>query len=255
MRTDHQSLTGIRQKSDLPPRINRFLDIIEHSDPEIVYRKGSLNHLPDWLSRPSKPQESSTAPTKVRLLTISENENIAWNDIIKISEYLFNNDNDILHDNEKHFARHNFATFDGKLFKRIGNKLLVIENDVMILDIANETHQKLGHCSAATIKHKLERTYWHPALILISQEAIRRCLNCSLRRSQTTIGQSLEPLPPTSPFARLDLAFTGPVNTTKERKHILNAIDYATSWAYSISTANASAQNVIDMLTLIIIIH
>ncbi|KAI0997907.1 hypothetical protein K3495_g10283 [Podosphaera aphanis] len=55
VRTDHESLAGYRTKIDATPRILRFLDVIEHYDPRIVYRKGVTNVLPDCLSRPSFP--------------------------------------------------------------------------------------------------------------------------------------------------------------------------------------------------------
>ena len=61
IRTDHQSLTLIRTKRELPARIIRFLSIIEHFNPVIIYRLGSSNHVPDWLSRPPQVFPISTS--------------------------------------------------------------------------------------------------------------------------------------------------------------------------------------------------
>ena len=59
VRTDHESLATLRKKRDLPRRMQRFVDIFEHFDPHIVYRKGKENTLADWLSRP--PAAATTA--------------------------------------------------------------------------------------------------------------------------------------------------------------------------------------------------
>ncbi|KAI0997072.1 hypothetical protein K3495_g11115 [Podosphaera aphanis] len=55
VRTDHESLAGYRTKMNVTPRILRFLDIIEHYIPKIIYRRGIANVLPDYLSRPPFP--------------------------------------------------------------------------------------------------------------------------------------------------------------------------------------------------------
>lgn len=255
IRTDHQSLTRLRTKADLPPRINRFLDFLEHFDPNIIYRKGSLNHFPDWLSRPQQPVDSPSAPKEMRIMTISDGHDPSWNDTLRISDFFINDNNDALNNDEKKFAKQHFATFDNKLFRRRGTTLLEIENDVTLLEIAEELHRKLGHGSAAVVKRELDRRYWHPSLTLVAQESLRRCSNCTLRLPQSTIGQTIEPIPPTAPFARWGLDFTGPCSIGNDRRHILNAIDYATSWAYSISTTNATARDVITILSTIINLH
>ena len=53
IRTDHETLAGIRKTTNLPRRMQRFVDVLDHFDPTIVGRKGNSNHLADWLSRPS----------------------------------------------------------------------------------------------------------------------------------------------------------------------------------------------------------
>lgn len=90
IRTDHQSLSGIRDKIDIPLRINRFLDFIEHFSPDIIYRKGSLNSLPDYLSGPRHQRESPSAPDNANLLTINATEDPSWHDIKRISDFLLN---------------------------------------------------------------------------------------------------------------------------------------------------------------------
>ena len=52
IRTDHESLATIRKKPNLPRRMQRFVDVIEHFDPTIVWKRGKFNHFANWLSRP-----------------------------------------------------------------------------------------------------------------------------------------------------------------------------------------------------------
>lgn len=69
VRTDHESLSTVRTKPDLPGRMLRFLDIVEHFNPTILYRKGSQNVVPDWLSRPSAVERVFPA-TSYRMMKV-----------------------------------------------------------------------------------------------------------------------------------------------------------------------------------------
>lgn len=62
VRTDHESLKLFRTKADQPPRIIRFLDVIEHFGVTILVRKGPTNVMADWLSRPPKEEQLTIKP-------------------------------------------------------------------------------------------------------------------------------------------------------------------------------------------------
>lgn len=60
---DHDSLKLLRTKQEQPPRIQRFLDILEHFNVRIVTRSGKTNVMADWLSRPASfPADESELP-------------------------------------------------------------------------------------------------------------------------------------------------------------------------------------------------
>ncbi|KAI0995567.1 hypothetical protein K3495_g12611 [Podosphaera aphanis] len=63
IRTDHQSLASIRTQKNLPSRMQRFVDVLEHFNPKLIYRPGKGNVLADWLSRP--PENSIMATTSI----------------------------------------------------------------------------------------------------------------------------------------------------------------------------------------------
>lgn len=181
VRTDHQSLSGIRDKIDIPPRINRFLDFIEHFNPDIIYRKGSLNSLPDYLSRPRVPCESPSAPDDVHLLTIHATGDPTWHDVRRIGDFVPNDNPDALNPEQTSIVRSIFMCFDGKRFRRVGTRLLCVENESTLMHKSVTIHKSLGHCSPASIQRELEKSFWHPNLLLYAQEALRLCENCSFR--------------------------------------------------------------------------
>lgn len=256
VRTDHQSLSGLRSKAEIPPRVNRFLDLIEHFSPTIHYRKGKLNHLPDWLSRPPQPKPSSSAPADISLFPITTSEaDITWTDVLRISDLFLNSNEDALSSAEKDVAHKTFMSIDDKLYKRKHRELVLVENDTEIIEQALNFHHRSGHCSAASVLQHLLRHFWHPSLILCAQEAIRRCTTCSLRLPHSAISQTLDPLPPVPPLARWGIDFSGPILLKGYRLVLLNAIDYATSWSYTVRCDTGTSVDVMNLLNTIILNH
>lgn len=256
IRTDHQSLSGLRSKSEIPPRVNRFIDLIEHFSPTILYRKGKLNHLPDWLSRPRQPKTSPSAPAEVSLYSITTNDaDLNWTDVLKISDFFLNDNDDALSPDEKQIARKHFMPIQDKLYKRKHLELVLVENDAQIVDQALNFHHRSGHCSAASVLQHLLRHFWHPSLTLCAQEAIRRCTACSLRLPHNALSQTLEPLPPVPPLARWGIDFSGPILLRGYRFVLLNAIDYGTSWSYTVRCDTGISADVLNLLNTIILNH
>lgn len=167
----------------------------------------------------------------------------------------FRQDNKSLTTDEEQFARENFMLFGNKLHKRNGQTLLCVADDVILADKARQLHHQLGHCSAALVKHELQQQFWHPSMTLIAQETIRNCSNYSLRLSQKTIGITLDPITPAQPFARWACDFTGPVHLSTGTRYLLNAIDYGTSWAYSLSCTTPTSHDVLCMISIITTNH
>ncbi|KAI1005703.1 hypothetical protein K3495_g2512 [Podosphaera aphanis] len=101
IRTDHERLASIRKKPNLPPRMQRFVDVIKHFDPTIIWKRGKSNQLADWLSGP--PSNVSTFPiagydpvhenTQTTLPSTEppDPERLNWIDLQAIVEYLQHN--------------------------------------------------------------------------------------------------------------------------------------------------------------------
>src|SRR6202035_3832910 len=74
IRTDHASLDVYRQKRPMTRRLGKFMEEIEHYDPQIGYRPGRLQTVPDALSRiPGQREEGDPASTD-RFMEIEEGE-------------------------------------------------------------------------------------------------------------------------------------------------------------------------------------
>jgi transposase InsO family protein len=74
IRTDHASLSVYRQKRPMTRRLGKFMEEIEHYDPQIGYRPGRLQTVPDALSRiPGQKEEGDPASTD-RFMKIGEGE-------------------------------------------------------------------------------------------------------------------------------------------------------------------------------------
>src|SRR5579859_4422875 len=76
IRTDHASLSVYRQKKPMTRRLGKFMEEIEHYDPQIGYRPGRLQTVPDSLSRISSQLEDGepASTSSDRLLEIGEGE-------------------------------------------------------------------------------------------------------------------------------------------------------------------------------------
>jgi len=74
IRTDHASLSVYRQKKPMTRRLGKFMEEIEHYDPQIGYRPGRLQTVPDALSRIPGQREEGEPASAERFLELGEGE-------------------------------------------------------------------------------------------------------------------------------------------------------------------------------------
>ena len=274
VRTDHESLATLRTKSEVTTRIIRFLDLIEHFDPRIVYRKGITNVLPDYLSRPivnaealkessfyclpkinftEQTYSTGISPSKFRQIGAETAifavnlDDLTWIDLQRIHESMHTDEE--LPEALLEYRPH-FTLGDGDnntLFLKDTDELSlrkVVHSDELLQE-ATDLHIRLGHITAGILISELQKQYWHPDLILIAQEAIRVCENCQLYAAPHIPDLNLQPIPPPQPLQRWGIDFTGPILHTI---HLLNAIDYATGYGVSEICNNTTSATFIDFM-------
>ena len=88
IRTDHASLSVYRQKKPMTRRLGKFMEEIEHYEPQIGYRPGRLQTVPDALSRISGQRETGDSASTDRFFKMEEGEEASDNNDCD------NNDND-----------------------------------------------------------------------------------------------------------------------------------------------------------------
>lgn len=262
VRTDHESLASVRSKPDLPGRMLRFLDIVEHFGPKIFYRKGSTNVVPDWLSRPrlvqhsfpvdesSEDEEGEEEEGQTEVAEVKAVKSLSWIEVQTIADYLLTStpiDEDVFPSLSTNWIKKHFTVFEDKLFRRIKSTLFEVlsEQDLMIK--AEELHKVNGHSSVGALFEKVAKEYWHPESLLICQEVVRTCPQCQLRKPPRSTPSTLQPIKPVPPFHRWGIDFTGPLQTGSY-KYLLNAIDYCTGWGESLPCPEQTASYVIKLL-------
>jgi len=98
IRTDHASLSVYRQKKPMTRRLGKFMEEIEHYDPQIGYRPGRLQTVPDALSRISGQRETGDPASTDRFFEMEEGEDASDNNDNDNSD---NDNNDTNDDKDK----------------------------------------------------------------------------------------------------------------------------------------------------------
>lgn len=267
VRTDHESLSTVRTKPDLPGRMLRFLDIVEHFNPTILYRKGSQNVVPDWLSRPSAVErvfpsdelsddESSEEGEEREGSTLPQVEDrnvksLSWLEVQSIADFLLTEtpiDETIFPNSSEEWIKKHFVASDGKLFRRIKSNLYEVLPEQDLLLKAEELHKSMAHNTVGVLLELVEKKYWHPESVLICQQVIRTCQHCLLRLPPRHTPTTLQPIKPVPPFHRWGIDYTGPIQEEGICKYLLNAIDYCTGWGESMPCVEQTSANVIKLL-------
>ena len=265
--TDHESLTRLRTQRDPTARLLRFIDKIEHFDPNIVWKKSSTNVVADWLSRPptdttiQRAGESASDPiavddslqppeTRQQQSTFGPAlDNLTTLDILEIAHTLLHNRPSDSRLPEAWLKKH-FAAVNGSLYLAQGNKFFRVLVQAELLRELTRIHEKLGHCSAGLLLREVEKRLWSPDMRLDVSRVCLECTTCQLYRKPPKLAEDIRPTPPAEPFARWGLDFTGPI-THGGSWHIATAIDYGTSWAFATPVTHATADAAINLLQLI----
>ena len=95
-------------------------------------------------------------------------------------------------------------------------------------------HVGLAHLRYSSLIDIFKQRFWWPDMDQDIKDAINRCPECQLNRSNSNdhAPQPIRPLAPTAlPFERWGIDFVQNLSTTKAgNRHIITAIDYASRW-------------------------
>ncbi|KAI0996162.1 hypothetical protein K3495_g12018 [Podosphaera aphanis] len=274
--SDHESLKLFRSKIEQPPRMMRFINIMEHYGINIVFRQGKANVLADYLSRPeelvlvssetdywktvlNKPISPKEQTHTKKPQTITRLDVLSRIDLQSIFEYLATNEplparlldtwvtkHFAIHNNELYFLLHHPNVTIGEPLTKAGviTMLKIIEYETLTVE-ASKVHEKLGHASIGTTLRELQQSFWHPNISLAANEAVRLCKTCQLMKKPDPAPLNLTPISPPQPLTRWAIDHTGPVGPNQHL--LLNAIEYATGWLVSRVVPNTRFEHIFPL--------
>ena len=250
VRTDHESLKYYRSQRDMSRRLARFVSDIEHFNPEILYRSGSLQAAPDALSRrPGLPEETTDLiPTFQTISTRRTNQSPE-----KLTEI-----RDLLEKGLTSALTKGFALKDGNLYQvRHGlPDLPVIILPSEVQQLLTSVHHESGHAGVDELYRRILPKALIPNAIDCCKAFVNACAACQHHQRSSEIAQPLQPLPKAAMFERWHMDFLGPlIQTATGQAHILLGVDAATSWIYLQACTGPTEASALKMLELIISNH
>lgn len=192
--TDHLPLKYLRSQSKPTPRLVQWLSEIELYDPEILYKPGSKNHVPDILSRKdgveSSPEEESIQPrclfNECNALKVSptlEADPIQdWP-----LQYLYEKNKwpDKMKNDLNKLQRH-FTVKDKQVYFR---QITPKTNEILELkfipfakraDLVGNFHCGYGHSGQANVYNLMKTRVWWPNIQIDINNWISSCPQCQL---------------------------------------------------------------------------
>ncbi|EIE84465.1 hypothetical protein RO3G_09175 [Rhizopus delemar RA 99-880] len=263
--TDHLPLKYLRSQNKPTPRLVRWLSEIELYDPDILYKPGTENHVPDLLSRrdgvEAKPEKESMQPrylyhisAAVKSLSILDQDPIQdwplhylssperWPNKIK---------------NELDKLKHHFVIRDNQVYRK--EKIPKNEDYVELkfipfvrrADMVDNFHVGYGHSGQTNVYSLMKSRVWWPKMQNDINAWISKCPQCQLAGPADKIKHHapMKPLEVPPAFSRWHLDFIGELPSTKNgNRWILMAVDYTTNWPIARALQNATGEEIVKFI-------
>jgi hypothetical protein len=261
--TDHLPLKYFRTQEHPTPRLTRWISELEMYDPDIQYKKGSLQVVADALSRRDGPH-CTPAPTSMEPDFIYAIDPLSGlSPSVKSDWPLFYLDN---HDqkvsslqlkNKLAKERPFFEVSDGKVYRKVdihgdGSRIRLVPFIPFVerADFATKYYESFGHCGYSTLVKLLTPRGWWPSLKADIKNWLRLCPMCQVNSNRSHIHQDvMHPMNIPSAFERWHIAFIGELPTTlRGNRWILVAVDTATNWPITRAVPVASETAVADFI-------
>lgn len=211
--------------------MQRFIDILEHFDPTIVYKRGKSNHLADWLSRP--PMTVTSFPIRnfdpvhndaasSFHFKIPDIEKLSWIDLQSIGEHLLHK-TPLPSNLPESWVKKYFSSHDGNTYRFYNNKFLKILHYGELVKALIKLHEDNTHCSIGTLIRESRQSFWHLDIVLAAQEAYKTCPRCQIMTQPVDIHSqdTLRPVQVSPLFTRWGMDHTSPVRH-RSRNFICN---------------------------------
>ena len=251
--SDHHLLKYFRSKTKPTLRLTRWIAEIELYDPDIQYKPGRENHVPDFLSRRDSPNcimnENPLEPNYLYAV-----KSIHESDWPKF--YAFGEEKwppmykDLLEKHKDKFVVHNDQVF--RLVKN-GNELQ--EHWYVLFarraELVQDFHILVGHAGKLTVYDLMRKRWWWPDMRADIEGWLAACPQCQLAAhpDRKTHHAPMKPLDVPPVFSRWHLDFVGELPTTANgNRWLLVAVDYATNWTIARAVPDATGQAIANFI-------
>ena len=245
--TDHESLRYMSTMKKPSKRLARWIDEFGEYDLDLRYRKGSLQVVPDALSR--RPDLLGEGPcNQAQLLVITDDQEDEWAEEMK--QYL------LTHEPPPEWCRH--SIYEEAQHFTVGDELLRIEDDGIHspyipinrrVDLLDALHGDYGHLGYPNIQGIVRGRGWWKSLVRDLKKFVAYCPQCQVaQRSKPGLEREL-PFTLTSDsmqiFDRWAIDLIGPLTKTPNgNQWIVTAIDYLTGWPVAKALPDAKAETI-----------
>lgn len=258
--TDHNSLKYLRSQAKITPRLARWMNELELFDPEILYKPGKENGVPDALSRKAydaPPNDTSLEPqflyASMNVLPESHRQDWPLYYVSRPAD-LPKEVTDFLDQEQEHFV-----VRDGKVYRKI--KLKSGDGDPVVKEIrylpfalradkVKTFHEGFGHAGKTTVFDLMHLRYWWPSMRADIRDWLSTCPACQMNsRRDRAHHDVMHPLDVPAAFSRWHLDFIGELpKTVRGNRWILVAVDYMTNYPIARAVPVASGKAVADFL-------
>ncbi|KAG2191851.1 hypothetical protein INT47_002866, partial [Mucor saturninus] len=251
--SDHLPLKYFRSQVTPTPRLVRWIAELELYAPDIQYKPGKENDVPDALSRVGGPESKNAAESiePEYLYAAPLTHPTDWPNYYAFHpEQVPREAREIVEKN-----RPQFTVKNRKVYRKV--KLSEDETrEVPFLpfahraDMVQSCHKGFGHSGFSTMIDILKPRHWWPNLRNDVKEWLSACQECQLNaRKDGQHHDEMHPLKVPDAFQRWHLDFIGRLPMTlKGNRWILVAVDYTTNWPIARAVPVASAEAVADFI-------
>ena len=251
--SDHHPLKYFRTQTKPTPRLTRWIAELELYDPDIQYKPGRDNHVPDLLSRRDGSacitQEKSMEPEF--LYAVQSIQESDWPMFYALDEdkwppmY-----KDLL---SKH--KDKFVVRDQQVFRLMKNGNQIQEVRFVLFarraDLVQDFHKSVGHAGNLTVFDLMRNRWWWPDMRSDIQGWLAACPSCQLAANadRKVHHAPMKPLTVPPAFSRWHLDFVGELPTTDNgNRWLLVAVDYATNWTIARAVPDATGEAIANFI-------
>lgn len=255
VRTDHASLTWLKNLKDPEGQLARWILKLQDYDFEIVHRAGHLHRNADALSRNPRHQGNNTCPAcTVNAVTVDPS------DARRTSSWSLQHDQELDHDvqvlrvsleagrSPSHDERNALSSWGHKLAKKLDDlsvrgscmgfnrrdKWLPVVPPCTVSRILKSLHEDLGggHLGTSKLTSKVEERFWWPDYRNDILSFVAGCRVCSISKNPPKKAEAeLHPIKTSRPFQIVAADIVGPLPMTPGgHSYILVLIDLFTKW-------------------------